>query len=80
MFARMLAFLGACGLIIVLTGVIPVLPAYATGTNCTGTCKTEDDGSGGCHTSQPTGPGACANTGTGCGCHTSGDPPDCDCT
>ncbi len=69
MFARMLAFLGACGLIIVLTGIIPLLPVYANGTDCTGSgCPTEDDGA--CKTSHT----EAECSGTGCDCHTGSNP------
>jgi hypothetical protein len=69
MLNHLFSFAGACGLIIVLTGIIPMLPAYAAGTNCTGTCKVDTD-TGGCDTSQPSGAGTCAEVGTGCGCKT----------
>ena len=69
MFGRMLAFLGACGLLIVLTGVVPILPAYATGTNCGGTgCASESNGN--CKGSDYQPAGAC--TGNNCGCKTRG--------
>lgn len=65
MLNRFFSVLGACGLTIVLTGIVPMTTAYASGSDCGGTgCAKETDGT--CKRTQPD--GAC--TGQNCGCKT----------
>ncbi len=74
MLDRFLSIVGACGLIIVLTGIVPMVPAYAAsfGSGCAGTGCAEDTDTGACKADDIQPAGAC--TGTGCGCRTaSGD-------
>lgn len=39
MFDRLLSFVGACALILAVTAMVPVFPAYAAGSNCDGGCN-----------------------------------------
>ncbi len=74
MLDRFLSVVGACGLIIVLTGIVPMVPAYAEaqfGEGCSGDgcpLADEDDESSACKGSDYEEDGDC--TGTGCGCKT----------
>ncbi len=78
MLDRFLSVLGACGLIIVLAGIVPMVPAYA-GSDCTGTCCTTTDGDGQTVCDDNPDSSECTNTcsgnsceckqqGRGCGC------------
>jgi hypothetical protein len=46
MMNRLLAFLGACGLVLALTALTPMLPAYADGSDCDGDCTKDCDDNG----------------------------------
>lgn len=67
MLNRLLSFIGACSLILATTAMVPMLPAYATGTECAG--KSCD---GSCNM------GSCEDT-SGCGCSETSiaSPSDC---
>ncbi len=70
MLDRCLSVLGACGLIIVLTGIVPMVPTYGAsfGSDCSGTGCLEDDPGGACKGADYQPSGAC--TGDGCSCDT----------
>jgi hypothetical protein len=68
MLNRFVSVLGACGLIIVLTGIVPMAPTYGAsfGSNCSGTGCLEEDNSDNCKGADYQPSGAC--TGDGCSC------------
>lgn len=65
---RIMSFVGACGLILALTALVPMLPAYADGVDCEGGCIGDPLEGGGetCATDQT----SATCSGNGCSCST----------
>ena len=63
---RLLAFMGACCLILIVIALVPMVPAHAQGSNCiNGSCDTPEDNKQVC-----TNPGHHCGTGSECRCRT----------
>jgi hypothetical protein len=86
MFDRLFAIIGACGLLIAVTAMMPIEPAFAASKNCTeGNPGCEGDpvdggtGEGLCKTEQANANACGGDNGCGCASVTKGQETNCNC-